>query len=65
MQIVSEAGDRYGDRLDGWWFDGGARYLNCHFDGSSGAEGILTAPFKEFTAAARTGNAKRIVGYNS
>ena len=65
MQIVSEAGDRYGDRLDGWWFDGGARYLNCHFDESSGAEGILTTPFKEFTAAARTGNAKRIVGYNS
>jgi len=65
MRIISEVGDRYGDKLDGWWFDGGARYLNCHFDGSSGAEGILTAPLKDLTDAARAGNPKRIVAYNS
>ncbi|MCO8121527.1 alpha-L-fucosidase [Stieleria sp. TO1_6] len=65
MKIVSELGARYADKLDGWWFDGGARYLNCHFDGSSGAEGILTAPLKDITAAARTGNPNRVVAYNS
>lgn len=65
MNIISEVGNRYGDKLDGWWFDGGARYLNCHFDGSSAADGILTAPFKAFTAAAKTGNAERMVAYNS
>ncbi|MDF7798638.1 alpha-L-fucosidase [Pontiellaceae bacterium B1224] len=63
--IISEVGARYGDKLDGWWFDGGARYLNCHFDGSSGAEGIMTAPFKELTAVAKTGNPERLVAYNS
>ncbi len=65
MGILSEMGARYGDKLDGWWFDGGARYLNCHFDGSSAADGILTAPFKKFTAAARKGNPDRMVAYNS
>lgn len=65
MKIISELGHRYGQKLDGWWFDGGARYLNCHFDGTSGADGILTAPFKAFTAAARSGNPERLVAYNS
>ncbi|BDS05879.1 hypothetical protein NT6N_09190 [Oceaniferula spumae] len=65
MNILSEVGTRYGDKLDGWWFDGGARYLNCHFDGSSGDQGILTAPLKKFTEAARAGNPKRMVAYNS
>lgn len=65
MKIVSELGSRYGDKLDGWWFDGGARYLNCHFDGTSAADGILSAPFKAFTTAARTGNPERLVAYNS
>ncbi len=65
MGIISEVGARYGDKLDGWWFDGGARYLNCHFDGSSADEGILTAPFKDFTAAARKGNPERLIAYNS
>lgn len=65
MRILSEVGTRYGDKLDGWWFDGGARYLNCHFDGSSAADGILTAPFKDYTAAARAGNPERMVAYNS
>ncbi|WPJ95964.1 alpha-L-fucosidase [Coraliomargarita algicola] len=63
--ILSEIGSRYGDKLDGWWFDGGARYLNCHFDGSSAADGILTAPFKAYTAAARAGNSERMIAYNS
>ena len=65
ISIISELGNRYGDKLDGWWFDGGARYLNCHFDGSSGADGALTAPFKALTQAARAGNPQRLVAYNS
>lgn len=65
MTIVSEVGERYGDKLHGWWFDGGARYYNCHFDDSKSKEGILSAPFERITNAARTGNPERIVSYNS
>ncbi|MDB4584732.1 alpha-L-fucosidase, partial [Draconibacterium sp.] len=61
--ILSEVGNRYGDKLDGWFFDGGRRYYDSHFDGSSA--GILSANFKDITQAARTGNAKRIIAYNS
>jgi hypothetical protein len=65
MAIVSEIGDRYGDKLDGWWFDGGQRYYNCHFDSTPGDQGILSAPFKELTLAAKRGNPERVVAYNS
>jgi hypothetical protein len=65
MAIVSEMGDRYGDKLNGWWFDGGQRYYNCHFDNTLGDQGILSAPFKELTLAAKSGNPERIVAYNS
>ena len=65
MAIVSELGDRYGDKLHGWWFDGGQRYYNCHFDNTPGDQGILSAPFKKLTLAARNGNPERVVAYNS
>lgn len=65
MAIVSEIGQRYGDKLHGWWFDGGQRYYNCHFDNTPGDQGILSAPFKELTLAARSGNTQRIIAYNS
>ncbi len=65
INIISEIGVRYKDKLDGWWFDGGERYYNTHFDGSSAAEGISSAPFKEITQAARAGNSTRIIAYNS
>ncbi|CAA6677758.1 MULTISPECIES: alpha-L-fucosidase [unclassified Lentimonas] len=65
MAIVSEIGDRYGDKLHGWWFDGGQRYFNCHFDNTLGNIGIITAPFKELTLASRSGNPERVVAYNS
>jgi hypothetical protein len=65
MAIVSEIGKRYGDKLNGWWFDGGQRYYNCHFDNTSGDQGFLSAPFKELTLAARNGNPDRIVAYNA
>ncbi|GAA0880800.1 hypothetical protein GCM10009119_37700 [Algoriphagus jejuensis] len=65
MKIISEIGLRYKDKLDGWWFDGGERYYNTHFDGSSAEAGILSAPFKEITQAAKAGNSSRIIAYNS
>ncbi|CAA6677759.1 MULTISPECIES: alpha-L-fucosidase [unclassified Lentimonas] len=65
MAIVSEMGDRYGDKLHGWWYDGGQRYFNCHFDNTLGDQGILSAPWKELTLASRVGNPERVVAYNS
>jgi hypothetical protein len=65
MAIVSEIGERYGDKLNGWWFDGGQRYYNCHFDNSAADQGMLSAPFKELTLAAKAGNSERVVAYNS
>lgn len=61
--ILAEVGTRYRDKLDGWFFDGGQRYYDGHFDGSSA--GILSAKFEDITRAARTGNPKRIIAYNS
>lgn len=61
--IISEVGNRYGDKLDGWFFDGGRRYYDSHFDESSA--GILSAPFKKISQAARSGNEQRILAYNS
>ncbi len=63
--IVSEMGLRYGDKLHGWWFDGGQRFYNCHFDNSAGDKGPLSAPFKALTQASRAGNPERVVAYNS
>ena len=63
MNIVSEIGRRYGNKLDGWFFDGGHRYYDTHFDMSE-AVGISSAPFKEIGMAARTGNQERILCYN-
>lgn len=64
MAILSEIGNRYGNKLNGWWFDGGQRYYNCHFDGTPGDQGMLSVPFKELTLAAKSGNPERLVAYN-
>lgn len=61
--LLSEIGERYKDKLHGWWIDGAQRYYDCHFDGST--DGILSAPFKEISQAARSGNRERIIAYNS
>ncbi|MCK0133356.1 alpha-L-fucosidase [Arenibacter sp. S6351L] len=61
--IVAEVGNRYGKKLDGWFFDGAQRYYDTHFDGSFG--GISTANFKEIGKAAKTNNEQRIISYNS
>ncbi|WP_411825650.1 alpha-L-fucosidase [Luteolibacter sp. AS25] len=65
MAIISEIGERYGDKLHGWWFDGGQRYYNCHFDNTPADQGPLSVPFKELTLAAKSGNPDRVVAYNS
>lgn len=65
VSIVTEIGERYGEKLHGWWYDGGQRYYNCHFDNSYGDQGPLSVSFKELTEASRIGNPERIVAYNS
>jgi hypothetical protein len=62
--IVEEIGHRYGRRLHGWFFDGGQRYYDCHFDGSPPV-GILSAPWRDLAKAARAGNDERIITHNS
>ncbi|SHJ03582.1 alpha-L-fucosidase [Pseudozobellia thermophila] len=61
--IIAEVGRRYGDKLNGWFFDGAQRYYDSRFDNSQG--GPLSASFKKMGEAARTGNARRILTYNS
>ncbi len=53
-KIISEIGLRYGDDLAGWWFDDGT--VNCYY---------RSAPWKSLLQAARAGNPKRLVGFNS
>ncbi len=52
--IIAEAGERYGERLAGWWFD----------DGASGFH-ARQAPWEALHRAARAGNPARLVGFNS
>jgi hypothetical protein len=61
--IVREVARRYGRKLHGWFFDGGQRCYDCHFDDSPYV-GIPTAPFRRLTRAAKEGNPRRIVCYN-
>ncbi len=53
-KIISEIGLRYGDGLAGWWFDDGT--VNYYY---------RSAPWKCLLQAARAGNPKRLVGFNS
>jgi hypothetical protein len=50
-KVVSEIGTTLGADLDGWFFDDGCSYY--------------PAPFERLAAAAKTGNSKRILSYNS
>lgn len=63
--ILSEVGERYGKKLCGWFFDGASRFYNPHSDGSDYSIGIHEAPFEMLSKAARIGNEKRIICYNS
>ena len=51
--IISDVGERYGDRLAGWWFDDGA--VNYYYRG---------APWERLTRAAKAGHPQRLVAYN-
>lgn len=56
-QIIREWSLRWGDKVDGWWFDG-CYWPNVMYRSE-------TAPnFKSFAAAARAGNPNSIVGFN-
>ena len=52
-EVIREWSDRYGDRVSGWWFDGG--YDSVRFDGRIASI---------YAAAARHGNAASIVTFN-
>jgi hypothetical protein len=52
--VISEIGQRYGDKLAGWWFDDGATSYYYR-----------SAPWEKLTRAAKAGNPQRFVGYNS
>ena len=49
--VISELGNRYGTKLDGWFFDDGLVYY--------------PAPFEDIGAAAKAGNPDRLISYNS
>lgn len=52
-EVIQEWADRYGDKVAGWWFDGG--YAWIHFN-----EAIAT----KYAAAVKHGNPKAIVTFN-
>lgn len=53
-KIISQIGQQYGDQLAGFWFDDAA-FTYYPFN----------APWRKMTAAAKTGNANRVIAYNS
>lgn len=51
--VIREWADRYGDKISGWWFDGG--YAHIHFN---------DAIAERYAAAVKHGNPKAIVTFN-
>jgi hypothetical protein len=51
--VIGEAGERYGDKLAGWWFDDGT--ANYYY---------RSAPWQRLATAAKAGNPKRLVCFN-
>lgn len=51
--VIGEIGERYGDKLTGWWFDDGA--VSYYY---------RSAPWQELLQAARAGHPQRLVGFN-
>lgn len=51
--MISEAGQRYGDRLAGWWFDDGA--VSYYY---------RSTPWERLMIAAKAGHANRVVAFN-
>ena len=52
--LIGEAGERYGARLAGWWFDDGT--FNCYY---------RSAPWEKLARAAKRGNPQRLIAFNS
>lgn len=52
-EVIQEWSDRYGEKVAGWWFDGG--YAHIHFN-----EAIA----QKYAAAVKHGNPKAIVTFN-
>ncbi len=52
--IIREAGERYGDKLAGWWFDDGS--TNYYY---------RSAPWESLAKAAKAGNPRRLVSFNA
>lgn len=52
-QVIQEWSDRYGEKVAGWWFDGGYQHIRFH-------EAIAEV----YAAAAKHGNPKAIVTFN-
>ena len=64
--ILKYAARRYGDLLDGWWFD------SCYSMDARGPENSVTTdfgtwqfPWEELAAAAKCGNRRRVLSFNS
>ena len=51
--MISEAGQRYGDRLAGWWFDDGA--ISYYY---------RSAPWVRLASAAKAGHSMRLIAFN-
>jgi hypothetical protein len=66
LAIVRELGERYGERVKGWWFD------SCFSLDPRGAYDSVTTdlhgfqfPWEDFVAAAKAGHAERLVSLSS
>lgn len=51
--MISEAGQRYGDRLAGWWFDDGA--ISYYY---------RSTPWERLATAAKAGHPGRLIAFN-
>ncbi|MEK0451431.1 MAG: hypothetical protein RL088_3699 [Verrucomicrobiota bacterium] len=51
--IIGEAGERYGEKVAGWWFDDGT--ANYYY---------RSAPWERLASAAKAGNPKRMICFN-
>jgi alpha-L-fucosidase len=51
--VIGEAGERYGDKLAGWWFDDGT--ANYYY---------RSAPWERLATTAKSGNPKRLICFN-
>lgn len=52
-EVIQEWSDRYGDKISGWWFDGGYEHI-----------GFNDAIADRYAAAVKHGNSKAIVTFN-